>query len=89
MTGNSKKRVSETMVFTGHSTSASNAAPAKRVSVGVDVARFKSEFLSDYYLRHGVPLKARALGNVHRAAIWGSRFAPLSNKLASSKPAAG
>jgi Fe-S oxidoreductase len=55
--------------------------------VGVDVARFKSEFLSDYYTRHGVPPKARALGNVHRAAVWGSRLAPLSNRLAASRPA--
>ena len=55
--------------------------------VGVDVARFKSEFLSDYYTRHGVPPKARALGNVHRAAVWGSRLAPLSNKLAGSRAA--
>jgi Fe-S oxidoreductase len=28
--------------------------------VGVDVARFKSEFLADYYRRHGTPLKAGA-----------------------------
>jgi FAD/FMN-containing dehydrogenase/Fe-S oxidoreductase len=55
--------------------------------VGVDVARFKSEFLSDYYTRHGVPAKAKALGNVHRAAVWGSRFAPLANRIAASKPA--
>jgi FAD/FMN-containing dehydrogenase/Fe-S oxidoreductase len=54
--------------------------------VGVDVARFKSEFLADYYLRHGVPAKARALGNVHKTAVWGSRFAPLANSLAASKP---
>jgi FAD/FMN-containing dehydrogenase/Fe-S oxidoreductase len=55
--------------------------------VGVDVARFKSEFLSDYYTRHGIPAKARALGNVHKAAVWGSRFAPIANKIAASKPA--
>ncbi len=55
--------------------------------VGVDVARFKSEFLADYYTRHGVPPKARALGNVHRTAVWGSRFASLANKIAAS-PAA-
>ena len=30
--------------------------------VGVDVARFKSEFLADYWQRHGTPLHARALG---------------------------
>ncbi len=55
--------------------------------VGVDVARFKSEFLADYYTRHGVPPKARALGNVHHTAVWGSRFASLANKIAAS-PAA-
>ncbi len=47
--------------------------------VGVDMARFKSEFLADYYSRHGTPLKARVLGNVDGLSNWGSRFAPLSN----------
>ena len=55
--------------------------------VGVDVARFKSEFLVDYYTRHGVPARAKALGNVHRTAVWGSRFAGLANAIAAS-PAA-
>jgi FAD/FMN-containing dehydrogenase/Fe-S oxidoreductase len=52
--------------------------------VGVDVARFKSEFLADYWSRHGTPLKARALGDIARASIWGSRFAPVSNWVASA-----
>ena len=52
--------------------------------VGVDVARFKSEFLADYWQRHGTPLKARVLGNVHAMSRWGSRFAPLSNTIARS-----
>jgi FAD/FMN-containing dehydrogenase/Fe-S oxidoreductase len=47
--------------------------------VGVDMARFKSEFLADYYSRHGTPVQARVLGNVDRLSKWGSRFAPLSN----------
>jgi FAD/FMN-containing dehydrogenase/Fe-S oxidoreductase len=50
--------------------------------VGVDVARFKSEFLADYWTRHGTPLRARALGDVAQASIWGSRFAPVSNWVA-------
>jgi FAD/FMN-containing dehydrogenase/Fe-S oxidoreductase len=54
--------------------------------VGVDVARFKSEFLADYYSRHGKPLKARMLGNIDRLAVWGSRCAPLSNWIAASRP---
>jgi FAD/FMN-containing dehydrogenase/Fe-S oxidoreductase len=49
--------------------------------VGVDMARFKSEFLADYWSRYGTPLRAQALGNVHRISEWGSRFAPLANWL--------
>jgi FAD/FMN-containing dehydrogenase/Fe-S oxidoreductase len=52
--------------------------------VGVDVARFKSEFLADYWQRHGTPLHARALGNARAAAEWGSRLAPLSNWIVNS-----
>jgi Fe-S oxidoreductase len=52
--------------------------------VGVDVARFKSEFLADYWKRHGTPLDARVLGNVSSLATWGSRLAPLSNWIAGS-----
>ena len=55
--------------------------------VGVDMARFKSEFLASYWTRHGTPLRARALGNIHRLSVWGSRFAPLSNWI-SGNPAA-
>ena len=51
---------------------------------GVDVARFKSEFLADYWKRHGTPRRARAFGHVHTAAAWASRFAPLSNAIARS-----
>jgi Fe-S oxidoreductase len=47
--------------------------------VGVDVARFKSEFLADYQARHGTPLSARVLGGAHWIAEWGSRFAGLAN----------
>ena len=52
--------------------------------VGVDVARFKSEFLADYWTRHGTSLKARALGGIADASVWGSRFAPMSNWAASA-----
>jgi Fe-S oxidoreductase len=47
--------------------------------LGVDVARFKSEFLADYYKRHGTPLSARLVGNARAAAEWGSRLAPMAN----------
>lgn len=56
--------------------------------VGVDMARFKSEFLADYYSRHGTPLQVRMAGNIDRLSKWGSRFAPLSNLLSSGAPAA-
>jgi FAD/FMN-containing dehydrogenase/Fe-S oxidoreductase len=54
--------------------------------VGVDVARFKSEFLADYWTRHGTSFDARMLGNVRRVAAIGSRFAPLANWLAGTSP---
>jgi len=47
--------------------------------VGVDMARFKSEFLADYWSRHGVSRHARMLGNARTLAQWGSAFAPVSN----------
>jgi FAD/FMN-containing dehydrogenase/Fe-S oxidoreductase len=55
--------------------------------VGVDVARFKSEFLASYWQRHGTPLRARMLGHVHALSRWGSRLAPISNIIAGSAPA--
>jgi FAD/FMN-containing dehydrogenase/Fe-S oxidoreductase len=55
--------------------------------VGVDMARFKSEFLAGYYQRHGTPLSARALGSARTLARVGSAFAPLSNLVAGSAPA--
>ncbi len=54
--------------------------------VGVDVARFKSEFLADYWSRHGTAFEARVLGNVRTVAKWGSRLAPVSNWLAGAAP---
>jgi FAD/FMN-containing dehydrogenase/Fe-S oxidoreductase len=52
--------------------------------VGVDVARFKSEFLSGYWDRHGMSIAAHAFGGARSAAVWGSRLAPLSNTIANS-----
>jgi FAD/FMN-containing dehydrogenase/Fe-S oxidoreductase len=50
--------------------------------VGVDVARFKSEFLSDYWARHGTPLHTRVLAAAHEIAKWGSPFAGMANRVA-------
>jgi len=52
--------------------------------VGVDVARFKSEFLAGYWRRHGLPMRVRTIGRARRLAETGSRFAPLSNIVARS-----
>jgi FAD/FMN-containing dehydrogenase/Fe-S oxidoreductase len=52
--------------------------------VGVDVARFKSEFLADYFRRHGTPLRARAIGRIHTMSKWASRVAPFANAAAQS-----
>ena len=46
---------------------------------GTDMAKLKYEWLSQKNLRHGVPKHARMVGNSPKLAVWGSRFAPLSN----------
>ncbi len=52
--------------------------------VGVDVARFKSEFLADYWSRHGLSRHARVMSDAHNLARLGSRFAPMSNWIANA-----
>lgn len=47
--------------------------------VGVDVARFKSEFLAQYWEKHGVSRQARMLGNVHTVAKLGSAWPEFAN----------
>jgi FAD/FMN-containing dehydrogenase/Fe-S oxidoreductase len=55
--------------------------------VNVDVGRYKSEFLASYWREHGTAFKARAFGYVAEVAAWGSRFAPVANRLAATAPA--
>jgi FAD/FMN-containing dehydrogenase/Fe-S oxidoreductase len=55
--------------------------------VGVDVARFKSEFLAEYWRRHGTSLRAHVLGRIHDVSRWGSRLAPVSTWVARSAAA--
>jgi Fe-S oxidoreductase len=52
--------------------------------VGVDVARFKSEFLAEHWRKHGIPIGKRVLGNVRALSRVGSHFAPFSNAVAAS-----
>ena len=54
--------------------------------VGVDMARFKSEFLASYWETYGTPLHAQMLGNVRTIAELGSRIAPLMNWISGTKP---
>ena len=46
---------------------------------GVDMARFKSEFLYDYQRRYGTPLRARLLGRIREISAVASRVAPVVN----------
>ncbi len=54
--------------------------------VGVDMARFKSEFLAGYWQTYGTPLEAKVLGNVHAMARMGSPAAGIVNRIAGSGP---
>jgi len=51
---------------------------------GVDMARIKSEFLHQYQAKHGASRRSRVLANAAAAAAWGSRLAPLANRVASA-----
>lgn len=55
--------------------------------VGVDMARFKSEFLADYWARHGASRQARLLASVHRHARRASAAPRVANWIA-RQPAA-
>jgi FAD/FMN-containing dehydrogenase/Fe-S oxidoreductase len=54
--------------------------------LGVDVARFKSEFLAGHWRRHGTPIGARVVGRVDAVSRLGSLCAPVSNLVARSAP---
>lgn len=55
--------------------------------VGVDVARFKSEYLAARWEKAGGPSRrANALGHAAQMARFGSAFAPLSNWVVNSAP---
>jgi FAD/FMN-containing dehydrogenase/Fe-S oxidoreductase len=54
--------------------------------VGVDMARFKSEFLAGYWQTYGTPIHARMLGNVRTFAKLGSPFASIVNRVSATTP---
>ena len=51
---------------------------------GVDMAKLKYEFLDNYYKANGLPRRNKVFGDIAKLSKWGSRFAPLSNWMASS-----
>ena len=55
--------------------------------LSVDMATLKSEFLAQYYERHGVPMRAKLFGGVRTFYRLGAQTAPVSN-LAARTPGA-
>ena len=51
---------------------------------GVDMAKLKSEFLSQYHKANGLPFRNRAFAHINRINRLGSAFAPMSNWAARS-----
>src|ERR1051325_6773542 len=53
--------------------------------VGVDVGRFKSEFLATYWKTHGTSMRARAFGHVGTMLKIGSVVPALANAVTGSR----
>lgn len=51
----------------------------KECPIGVDMAKFKFEFLGKYYADHDMPLRSRIFGNIAALSRLGSWTAPLAN----------
>ncbi len=51
---------------------------------GVDMAKLKYEFLSNYYQTNGLPTRNKFFGNINKINRMGSKFAPISNWAARS-----
>ena len=45
----------------------------------VDMAKLKYEFLSGYYKKHRIPLRARLFADIARVNRWSARLGPLAN----------
>ncbi|MBN1562645.1 MAG: FAD-binding protein [Anaerolineae bacterium] len=53
----------------------------------VDMARLKADFTAAYYDEHGIPLRSRIFGNIHRLNQLGSLIPLVSNMVLTSAPA--
>jgi len=51
---------------------------------GTDMTKLKAEWLAHKHRTKGVPASTRFVANAPRMAVWGSRFAPISNWVAQS-----
>ncbi len=51
----------------------------------VDMAKLKTEFLAHYHAANGLGLRDRLFGRIETLSRWGSRLAPLSNRIAESR----
>lgn len=51
----------------------------------VDMAKIKTEFMSQYYDKNRVPLRARMMGNIHTLSRLASPMAPLANLAINSR----
>lgn len=51
----------------------------------VDMAKIKTEFMSQYYDKNRVPLRTRLMGNIHRLSRAASPVAPLANLAMNSR----
>lgn len=51
----------------------------------VDMAKIKTEFMSQYYDKNRVPLRTRLMANIHTLARLASPMAPLANLMISSR----
>ena len=51
----------------------------KECPIGVDMAKFKFEFLGKYYEQHDAPLRSRLFGNIAALSRLGASTAPLAN----------
>ncbi|MEX2430705.1 MAG: heterodisulfide reductase-related iron-sulfur binding cluster, partial [Dehalococcoidia bacterium] len=52
----------------------------------VDMAKLKSEALAKHYEAHGVPVRARAFGEIARLSALGQRLAPVTNFMSGLAP---
>ncbi len=77
----SGKRLQETLDLCVECKACKNECPSN-----VDMAKLKSETLSKHYDVHGIPIRAKAFGEIARLSAIGQAIAPITNLLSSLSP---